>query len=217
MSHRQTCGSCMIAWKVRKKQQNGDYGLHVHLVRRRQRTQDSEPACWVSNLTYRWLFSRVPVDQAFVETSLCDSSSANTRHTTKRTRSDKTCIFGGGKITGKVTCLWLESQVSHTNISFLCVFFPAVQEKDSHWLILGNLPCIGWSSISIPFVYRRIPSILGNCPRLLLNMVDSRSDSAINTSGRTGDCFCLHRLSNPLEGNQTNTSLFNLTLQDEQC
>ena len=125
--------------------------------------------------------------------------------------------FRRRKITGKVTCLWLESQVSHTNISFLCVFFPAVQEKDSHWLILGNLPCIGWSSISIPFVYRRIPSILGNCPRLLLNMVDSRSDSAINTSGRTGDCFCLHRLSNPLEGNQTNTSLFNLTLQDEQC
>lgn len=36
------------------------------------------------NFTYRWLFSRVPVVQAFVETSLCDSSSANTRHTTKR-------------------------------------------------------------------------------------------------------------------------------------
>lgn len=168
------------------------------------------------NFTYRWLFSRVPVVQAFVETSLCDSSSANTRHTTKR--QDQTRhVFSAEEDhrEGNLSLTGIPS-FSHKHFFSLC-FFPAVQEKDSHWLILGNLPvpCIGWSSISIPFVYRRIPSILGNCPRLLLNMADSRSDSAINTSGRTGDCFCLHRLSNPLEGNQTNTSLFNLTLQDE--
>ncbi len=148
---------------------------------------------------------------SLVETSLCNGSSANTR------QDWQDMYFLQRKITGKVTCLWLESQVSQ-----------------KHWPIPGNLLCVKYmfllrlTSKNMPFFIAESQHF-GKLPKafhwrwrieaIQLSTLRGGLGIAFQQIGSHSltDSFCLHRLSNPLEGNQTNTSLFNLTLQDEQC